>query len=123
MAKISRYEQALSLIYWDLETYAPENSVNYRSEVLGELSERHYNLFVSDTIAEYLDYFHKKTFLIVFCEQDKALIKVTKKRIRKKIKKIPVKLVRKLAQTTTKANHAWKKKQKNVIILIFFNLI
>lgn len=118
LAKISRYEQALSLIYWDLETYAPDNSVNYRSTALGELSETHYNLFVSDKMAEYLDYFSQDNIFNSLCEKDKALIKVTKNEF-EKTKKIPVKLVRKLAETTTKANSAWKKAKERDDFSIF----
>ncbi|HOB15772.1 MAG TPA: carboxypeptidase M32 [Defluviitoga sp.] len=118
LAKISRYEQALSLIYWDLETYAPDKSVYYRSKALAELSEMRYNLFVSNKMAEFLAYFAQENILRDLNETDKALIKVADKEF-EKIKKIPAKLVRNLAETTANANLAWKQAKENDDFSIF----
>ena len=36
--KMKQYEEAISLIYWDMRTGAPKKGIETRSEVVGELS-------------------------------------------------------------------------------------
>jgi len=52
--KISAYNEALALIYWDLRTGAPKQGINQRAEVIGVLSSEVYDLSVSETMAAYL---------------------------------------------------------------------
>ncbi|KIL48886.1 peptidase M32 [Jeotgalibacillus alimentarius] len=52
--KISAYEEALGLIFWDLRTGAPKKAIEQRSEVIGILSSEVFNLSTSDQMAEYI---------------------------------------------------------------------
>ena len=46
--KISAYNEALALIYWDLRTGAPKQGINQRAEVIGVLSSEVYKISVSE---------------------------------------------------------------------------
>ena len=52
--KISAYNEALALIYWDLRTGAPKRGVDQRSEVVGMLSSEVFNMSTSEEMAAYL---------------------------------------------------------------------
>ena len=53
--KITAYNEALALIYWDLRTGAPKQGVHQRSEVVGVLSSEVYQLSVSEEMAVYIE--------------------------------------------------------------------
>ncbi|MBC1935403.1 carboxypeptidase M32 [Listeria grandensis] len=52
--KISAFEEALSLVYWDLRTGAPEKGVEGRSEVIGTLSGEIFKMKVSEEMAAFI---------------------------------------------------------------------
>jgi carboxypeptidase Taq len=118
ISKIARYQQAISLIYWDLETHAPKNAYEYRSQALGELTELEFTMSISDRMGEYLDYFSEDSIFSNLNEYDQASVKVSKKGY-DKFKKIPSKLVRKIAETTSKATHFWQLARKESDFSIF----
>ncbi|MEH7125235.1 carboxypeptidase M32 [Bacillus sp. JJ1503] len=53
--KIEAYNEALSLIYWDLRTGAPKQAVEQRSEVIGMLSSDVFNMSTSEEMAAYIE--------------------------------------------------------------------
>ncbi|WNS73971.1 carboxypeptidase M32 [Bacillus sp. DTU_2020_1000418_1_SI_GHA_SEK_038] len=53
--KIEAYNEALSLIYWDLRTGAPKQGVEQRSEVIGMLSSDVFNMSTSEEMAAYIE--------------------------------------------------------------------
>ncbi|CEG27593.1 carboxypeptidase M32 [Bacillus sp. B-jedd] len=53
--KISAYQEALGLIYWDLRTGAPKAGVPRRSDVIGILSSEAFHMSTSDQMAEYIE--------------------------------------------------------------------
>ncbi|MEH7345249.1 carboxypeptidase M32 [Bacillus sp. JJ1532] len=53
--KIEAYNEALSLIYWDLRTGAPKQAVEKRSEVIGMLSSDVFNMSTSEEMAAYIE--------------------------------------------------------------------
>jgi carboxypeptidase Taq len=53
--KMSAYEEALSVIYWDLRTGAPKDGVDQRSQVIGVLSSEVFSMSVSEQMAEYIE--------------------------------------------------------------------
>ncbi|MDQ0427554.1 carboxypeptidase Taq [Planomicrobium stackebrandtii] len=53
-SKIKGYNEAISLLYWDLRTGAPKKGVELRSETIGTLSEEVFNLSTSDKFGELL---------------------------------------------------------------------
>ncbi|PNR96296.1 carboxypeptidase M32 [Petrotoga sp. 9PWA.NaAc.5.4] len=122
LAKISRYMQAVSLMQWDLETYAPKMAVEYRSKAMGELSELYFRSYVSDKTEKFLEELSKKEVYDNLDQVGKALVKVTKEDY-EKMKKIPPELIRKLTETTTKANSAWKEAREKAEFFIFEPLL
>ncbi|WP_227395314.1 carboxypeptidase M32 [Jeotgalibacillus aurantiacus] len=53
--KMSAYEEALGLIYWDLRTGAPKKAIDQRSEVIGALSGDIFNMSTSSEMAGYIE--------------------------------------------------------------------
>ncbi|WP_226034730.1 carboxypeptidase M32 [Aquibacillus saliphilus] len=51
----SSYEEALSLIQWDLRTKAPKKGTEQRSEVIGFLSQKLHHLSTSDKMKNFID--------------------------------------------------------------------
>ncbi|MDC3424746.1 carboxypeptidase M32 [Aquibacillus sp. 3ASR75-11] len=49
------YEEALSLMYWDLRTKAPKKGAEQRAEVIGFLSQKMHELSTSDEMKSYID--------------------------------------------------------------------
>lgn len=52
--KMSSYNEALALIYWDLRTGAPKKGAGQRSEVIGMLSSEVFKMSVSEEMAAYI---------------------------------------------------------------------
>jgi carboxypeptidase Taq len=67
--KMSSYNEALGLIYWDLRTGAPKQGVEQRSEVIGMLSSEVFNMSVSEKMSRYL----------VQLREDNSISEVTRK--------------------------------------------
>lgn len=53
--KIMSYNEAISLMYWDLRTGAPKKGVEMRSEVIGVLSSEVFKMSTSDEMAAFLE--------------------------------------------------------------------
>lgn len=52
--KITAYNEALALIYWDLRTGAPKQGVDQRSQVIGMLSSEVFKMSTSEEMAAYI---------------------------------------------------------------------
>jgi carboxypeptidase Taq len=52
--KMTSYEEAISLMYWDLRTGAPKKGMEQRSEVIGMLSSDVFNMSTSDEMKSYI---------------------------------------------------------------------
>ncbi len=52
--KMSAYNEALGLIFWDLRTGAPKNGIEQRSEVIGLLSSEVFEMSTSKDMAAYI---------------------------------------------------------------------
>lgn len=52
--KISAYNEALALIYWDQRTGAPKQGAGQRSEVIGMLASEVFNMSISEEMAAYI---------------------------------------------------------------------
>ena len=77
--KISAYNEALALIYWDLRTGAPKHGINQRSEVIGILSSEVYDLSVSEEMAAYIANLSSKEAQNMISEITKKLVEECKK--------------------------------------------
>lgn len=54
VGKMRAYQEALSLLYWDLRTGAPKKGIDLRSETIGTLSSELFALSTSDSFGELL---------------------------------------------------------------------
>lgn len=52
--KMEHYEEALSVIYWDMRTGAPKKGLAQRSEVIGTLSASLFDMQTSEELGELL---------------------------------------------------------------------
>ncbi|MBA4536134.1 carboxypeptidase M32 [Bacillus aquiflavi] len=52
--KMTAYQEAIHLIYWDLRTGAPKNGVTHRSEVISLLSSEVFQMSTSEEMAAYI---------------------------------------------------------------------
>src|SRR3954468_19170702 len=77
--KISAYNEALALIYWDLRTGAPKQGVQQRSEVVGVLSSEVYHLSVSEEMAAYITNLSSTEAQSVISEITKKLVEECQK--------------------------------------------
>ncbi|WP_339146449.1 MULTISPECIES: carboxypeptidase M32 [unclassified Sutcliffiella] len=105
--KMDSYNEALSLIFWDLRTGAPKKGVDRRSDVIGILSSELFKMSTSEEMASYLtQLLHDENF--------KALDDVTKasllesKKNYDRNKKIPAKDYQEYVVLSTKAESVWE---------------
>lgn len=107
LRRISKFENALSLLHWDLETYMPRNASEKRAEIIGEIAGYTFKEFTSDKTFELL----LKAENEAQTTEDKALIRVTKKEFEKS-KKIPPELFIEFQIESSKAQNAWQLAKK-----------
>jgi carboxypeptidase Taq len=58
--KMTAYQEALGLIYWDLRTGAPKQGIDRRSEVIGMLSSEVFKMSTSEEMAAYIAHLSSK---------------------------------------------------------------
>lgn len=105
--KMASYNEALSLIYWDLRTGAPKKGTDQRSEVIGVLSSDLFQMSVSNEMAKFIE---KLTDENVQAE----LSEITKKSIAEcqeeyeRNKKIPADEYKEYVILQSKAENVWE---------------
>lgn len=110
LKRISNFENALSLLRWDSETYMPKNASEKRAEIIGEIAGYTFKEFTSEKTLKLLQNAENEAQSI----EEKALIRETKKEFEKS-KKIPPELFIEFQIETSKAQNAWQiaKKEDN----------
>ncbi len=105
--KIMNYmNSTLSVVSWDTEVMAPEEAIDYRSEVIGYLSSSYHQLTTDPRIEQALDALSGEDSELSLCE--KRLIEDFVD-IYCKNKKIPESLQKELSMATALSNKFWKK--------------
>jgi len=105
--KITHYEQALNLMYWDLRTGAPKKGAELRSEAIGTIASEIFNMNTSDEMARYLDQLSAP-------EEFARLDPVTKQTVTyvraeyNRNKKIPANRFHRYAVLTSQAETVWE---------------
>ncbi|WP_275425417.1 carboxypeptidase M32 [Bacillus sp. CGMCC 1.16541] len=118
MQKITGYEEAISLINWDLRTGAPKQGVQQRSEVVGMLSSEVFRLYTSEEMAAFIAKLSSK-------EAQPYISQVTKKSIeecRRKYelnKKIPADEYKEFVILTSKAESLWEEAKNKADFAMF----
>ncbi|MDZ5473199.1 carboxypeptidase M32 [Bacillus sp. 31A1R] len=102
--KMSAYQEALSLIFWDLRTGAPKKGVEQRSEVIGVLSSEVFNMSTSEEMATYINELSKSHEL---SEITKKMVEECKKEYDRN-KKIPAEEYKEYVILQSKAESVWE---------------
>ena len=106
--KMTSYNEAISLMFWDLRTGAPKNGVEQRSEVIGMLSSEVFKMSTSEEMAAYIAKFSNK-------EAREQLTEVTRKTIAEckkeydRNKKVPAEEYKEYVILQSKAESVWEK--------------
>lgn len=105
IGKMSAYEEALSLIFWDLRTGAPKKGIDGRSNVIGILSSEVFEMSTSEKMA---------SFIAKLSEVEGSITEITKKAIEhckkeyEKNKKIPAQEYKEYVVLQSKAESVWE---------------
>lgn len=105
LSKLDAYQEALSVMYWDLRTGAPRNSVEMRSKSIGVLSTDRFKLSVSEEMGSCLDVLEEAI------EQLDAPLQKMVKDIRKdydRSKLIPPEMYQEYVVLTSTAESVWE---------------
>ncbi|WP_141434031.1 carboxypeptidase M32 [Bacillus sp. 03113] len=101
--KMKAYDEALSVIFWDLRTGAPKNGVEQRSEVIGILSAEVFNMSTSEEMASYIDELSK----LDVSDITKKTVEECKKEYERN-KKIPAEEYKEYVILQSKAESIWE---------------
>ena len=110
--KMESYNEAISLMFWDLRTGAPKKGVEQRSETIGMLSSEVFNMSVSDEMGQYLEILSAPEAQGELSEITKKLVEESKKEFDKN-KKIPADEYKEFVILTSRAESAWEEAKEN----------
>ncbi|KPB06612.1 carboxypeptidase M32 [Bacillus sp. CHD6a] len=116
--KMDSYNEALSLIFWDLRTGAPKKGVDRRSDVIGILSSEVFNMSTSEEMASYLTQLLNEEVFNELDDITKASLLESKKNYDRN-KKVPAKEYQEYVVLSTKAESVWEEaKEKSDFSLL-----
>ncbi|NDI34503.1 carboxypeptidase M32 [Chengkuizengella sediminis] len=116
--KINEYNEALSVLYWDLRTGAPKKGVEGRSEVIGMLSTEQFNLSTSEQMGECLSQLSEASIFAGLNQTEQRMVtEYTKDYDRNK--KIPVELYKENVILTSKSESVWEEAKEKSDFSIF----
>jgi carboxypeptidase Taq len=110
--KISSYEEALGVLYWDLRTGAPRKGMDNRSEVIGVLSADHFKLATSPELGESLSTLEDSSIYSELSEIDQRLVTETRKEYNRSVK-IPPKLYQEYVVLSSQSENKWEEAKEN----------
>lgn len=105
LKKMSAYDEAISIMYWDMRTGAPKKGIASRSEAVGTLSAEQYKMGVSSEMESYLKKLEKKKSTL-----NPILLK-TYEEVQKNFdlsKKVPADEYREYVVLTSQAESVWE---------------
>ncbi|CAG9622593.1 carboxypeptidase M32 [Sutcliffiella rhizosphaerae] len=105
--KMESYNEALSLIFWDLRTGAPKKGLDRRSDVIGVLSSEVFKMSTSEEMASFLTQLLNKDNLHNLDDVTKASLLESQKNYERN-KKIPAKEYQEYVVLSTKAESVWE---------------
>lgn len=110
--RIRYYNDALSVLYWDLRTGAPRKGAEQRAEVIGMLSSEIYRLATSDEMEKYLLYFEAPENNPGLDNVMKAVVRECRKEF-DKYRKIPADRYKEYVILTSNAETVWEDAKNN----------
>lgn len=105
--EIKQYEEALAVLYWDLRTGAPRKGMDTRSEVIGTLSAKMFELSTSQQLGALLSELESEELSSQLSELDQRLVKESRQDYDRSVK-IPPDLYQKYVVLTAKAESQWE---------------
>ncbi|MGN1402482.1 MAG: carboxypeptidase M32 [Bacillus sp. (in: firmicutes)] len=116
--KITSYNEALSLIYWDLRTGAPKKGVDQRSEVIGVLSSEVFAMTTSEEMQSYITELTAEGVYETLPEVTRKLVDECKKEYELNAK-IPAEEHKEYTILTTKAESVWEEAKEKADFAMF----
>lgn len=105
--KISSYNEALGLMYWDLRTGAPKKGMEQRSEVIGLLSSEVFALSTSNEMKAYIDELSDPSAFNKLSDITKKAVEVAKKDYERDVK-IPPEEYKEYVILQSKSESIWE---------------
>ncbi|GAB4171410.1 MAG: carboxypeptidase M32 [Calditrichia bacterium] len=106
---IKDLQHAAALLDWDQQTYMPPGSIEARSQQLSTLQSMAHDMFIDDSIGEWLDELNNHIDNLE--EDDQALVRVTLREYNQQ-KRIPSSVIEELSKTTSMGISVWIEARK-----------
>lgn len=116
--KMSSYNEAIALMFWDLRTGAPKKGVDQRSETIGTLSSDVFTMSVSKEMGEYLQTLSTPEAQDEIAEVTKKLVELCKKEYDKN-KKIPADEYKEFVILKSKSESVWEEAKEKRDFALF----
>ncbi|MGO4886443.1 carboxypeptidase M32 [Anaerobacillus sp. MEB173] len=116
--KIESYNEAISLIYWDMRTGAPKKGLEQRSEVVSTLSTEAFHLSTSKEMEGYLEALLDKTVQEELSEITRKTVEECKREFDKN-KKIPANEYKEYVKLTSTAESVWEEAKEKSDFAMF----
>src|SRR5690349_6991275 len=105
--EIKQYEEALAVLYWDLRTGAPRKGMDTRSEVIGTLSAKMFELATSQQLGVLLTELEDEETWSQLDQLNRVLVQEARKDYDRSVK-IPPDLYQKYVVLTAQAESKWE---------------
>lgn len=116
--KMGAYNEALSLVYWDLRTGAPKKGIEQRSEVIGQLSSEVFNMSTSEEMSTYIEALTNQASTENLSEITKKTVEECKKEYDRN-KLIPVEEYKEYVMLQAKAESIWEEAKEKADFALF----
>ncbi|MDP4549874.1 carboxypeptidase M32 [Alkalihalobacillus macyae] len=112
--KMTSFNEAIGLMYWDLRTGAPKKGAEQRSEVIGMMSSEVFDMSVSNEMKRYLDELTKEDIQNNLSDRTRKTVEECRKEYDRNIK-IPAEEYSEYVILSSKAETVWEeaKEQSN----------
>ncbi|MBT2649324.1 carboxypeptidase M32 [Bacillus sp. ISL-34] len=114
--KISAYNEALALIFWDLRTGAPKKGVEQRSEVIGMLSSEVFNMSTSKEMESFIAELSLEKAIL--SETTNIMVQECKKEFERN-KKIPANEYKEFVILQSRSESAWEEAREKADFSLF----
>ncbi|CAH0144021.1 carboxypeptidase M32 [Peribacillus simplex] len=114
--KISAYNEALALIFWDLRTGAPKQGGEQRSEVIGVLSSEVFNMSTSNEMESFIAELSKEKATL--SETTNKMVQECKKEFERN-KKIPANEYKEFVILQSRSESAWEEAREKADFSLF----
>lgn len=112
LVDIYYFNSTISLLHWDQEVSMPQKGSEERSRVIGFLAGELHNKFISDDFSNLLMPLKKKLDIGKLNNEDACVVREVWREFSRE-KKLPLKFVKDLAETTSRAQMIWTEARKN----------